>query len=815
MNIGEKRNVRKELYHKVLAMNANKRAELLSRSTEGLHWLSALTPIQVAQLFPDYYKKSLPSPGLTLAASGGVTMAGASPFGTPSAGPLPSRGGGSQSRSPWNRRGGGDGGGSSSATPTKETLSPDEQLWRKLEEETGEKRTQLIPEEGKVPVDAEGNVDRTAFYNQAVRTFSESPMNGFIPKDGEKYGIDGSPQSWANFAMRTAKVESGFNVNETNKADEGGSFGLFQWGHHYGINEDNWRDPQAQLDAFKEYAKTWVIDGGGYILPPPGTDAKRYAGFGGFGAAFSTARNDKINSQDAWNEANKISEESKKKSLAEAAEKAKEVPELTPDDGKTDVPRDSDQPKTEVTPKLEEVPKTEETPKPEGLEPRLSDLWDKASPEDRKTLSKQITKMGGVEGANEWIKKNFSNNENIPNVNIGERQPSLFSSEKEVHPWNTPKSGNTPNSREFGGPRPSGVHAGQDTDAEIGTSIKAHMKGKVVAMRRGGGLAGNMIDIEFEDGTIHRHMHLGTDNNHRIKNAPAYAEGLKVGDTLESGEVFAYSGVSGTSGSYEHTHNEIFPNRKAYNKSGGGRTISNRIDPRQYWSENRDAAIAEAERKQEASDAAKKASEVPELTPDDGKTDVPRDSDPVPMKDRGITTHSGHTAPSSSQPLASEVPSKSVSPAEGAPSSDQSSVEEAPSSSQSPPAGVASPLPQQPEQGRAIELIQEQNPTPVPAPAPTPTPVPKPPEATAAPTPSPVPKPESTPETPASAAPKNDKQSSAPAQSRPEPQKTAAVDPIANDHGSNPNVDKSQSSFRTAMNRATNISNPKQTSAVA
>ena len=165
---------------------------------------------------------------------------------------------------------------------------------------------------GNIPIDRKGNVDKQAYYNAAVKKFASSPLNGFVPADGEKYGIDGTPESWAKFAMRVTKVESGFNVNTTNMNDPGGSFGLMQWGMHYGINKKNWQDPNAQLDAFVTYSKKWVVDGGGYIKPPEGVQAKRYKGHGGFSAAFSTIRNDKVQSKSAQSIANQLAENAPK-----------------------------------------------------------------------------------------------------------------------------------------------------------------------------------------------------------------------------------------------------------------------------------------------------------------------------------------------------------------------------------------------------------------------------------------------------------------------------------------------------------------------
>jgi hypothetical protein len=148
---------------------------------------------------------------------------------------------------------------------------------------------QQVP--GQIPVDPKtGRVDKQAYYNAAVQKIANSKLNGFVPKDGAKYGIDGSPESWAKYMTRMTSQESSFNTRTTNSGDPGGSLGLLQFGQHYGITRENWQDPSAQIDAFVNYSDQWVVNGGGYILPPAGVEAKRYKGHGGMGAIFSTAR---------------------------------------------------------------------------------------------------------------------------------------------------------------------------------------------------------------------------------------------------------------------------------------------------------------------------------------------------------------------------------------------------------------------------------------------------------------------------------------------------------------------------------------------
>jgi hypothetical protein len=89
-----------------------------------------------------------------------------------------------------------------------------------------------------------GRVNPTDFYKSAVEQFQKSPLNGFVPRDGAKWGINkGAPEEWARLATATAQQESGFNANAP-----GG--GLLQMGPRdlarYGV-KGNVNDPNAQL----------------------------------------------------------------------------------------------------------------------------------------------------------------------------------------------------------------------------------------------------------------------------------------------------------------------------------------------------------------------------------------------------------------------------------------------------------------------------------------------------------------------------------------------------------------------------------------
>lgn len=113
---------------------------------------------------------------------------------------------------------------------------------------------------GEIPVGSTGKVSPSDLQSYTEDRIKSSKLNGYIPADGAKYGIDGSPKSWSNFFNKLAAAESGYSVNSTNLADPGGSYGLFQVapadGKRYGANPagQNWttqqlRDPKINTDT--------------------------------------------------------------------------------------------------------------------------------------------------------------------------------------------------------------------------------------------------------------------------------------------------------------------------------------------------------------------------------------------------------------------------------------------------------------------------------------------------------------------------------------------------------------------------------------
>jgi hypothetical protein len=116
--------------------------------------------------------------------------------------------------------------------------------------------------------DAKNRVDPNQLYQYLVQKYRNSPLNGFVPPDGAKFGIKtGSPEEWATLGVAVARQESGFNTRSFNPKDPGGSAGLFQFGQGQKVftgGRDQF-DPQASADAFVKSTEYYLKGpGGGY-----------------------------------------------------------------------------------------------------------------------------------------------------------------------------------------------------------------------------------------------------------------------------------------------------------------------------------------------------------------------------------------------------------------------------------------------------------------------------------------------------------------------------------------------------------------------
>jgi hypothetical protein len=112
-----------------------------------------------------------------------------------------------------------------------------------------------------------GRVNSSDLYNSYKEKFKNSPLNGYVPKDGARWGIKtGSPDEWARLATATSKQESGLNSNAP-----GG--GLNQFGtsdlRRYGV-DGNVNDPNAQVDGLVNQWSKSIKQDGVISQPAPG-----------------------------------------------------------------------------------------------------------------------------------------------------------------------------------------------------------------------------------------------------------------------------------------------------------------------------------------------------------------------------------------------------------------------------------------------------------------------------------------------------------------------------------------------------------------
>ncbi|TVQ67936.1 MAG: M23 family peptidase [Balneolaceae bacterium] len=94
------------------------------------------------------------------------------------------------------------------------------------------------------------------------------------------------------------------------------------------------------------------------------------------------------------------------------------------------------------------------------------------------------------------------------------------------------------------------MHEGVDFRAEIGTEVFATGNGTILFAGRNGAY-GISLEIDHGFGIVTRYAHLS-----------AFASGISVGDTVERGQMIAYSGNSGRS-SGPHLHYEVLVNGRA------------------------------------------------------------------------------------------------------------------------------------------------------------------------------------------------------------------------------------------------------------
>ena len=120
------------------------------------------------------------------------------------------------------------------------------------------------------PIQQTGSkVNPSSLNNYLVQRLQASKLNGYVPSDGAKYGIDGTPQSWANLLTNLAGKESSFNNNTVGDVGRfiGNSNGLFQLSPNDALNyklqstpftQSQLRDPYTNADAAVRIAESLV-----------------------------------------------------------------------------------------------------------------------------------------------------------------------------------------------------------------------------------------------------------------------------------------------------------------------------------------------------------------------------------------------------------------------------------------------------------------------------------------------------------------------------------------------------------------------------
>jgi hypothetical protein len=130
-----------------------------------------------------------------------------------------------------------------------------------------------------------------------------------------------------------------------------------------------------------------------------------------------------------------------------------------------------------------------------------------------------------------------------------------------------PVVGKTAYSDDFGAPRGSGSHQGNDIMARRKTPVVAAEGGKVVKWTSSA-RAGCMLYLYGRSGTTYLYIHLNNDrtmrndthDNSTCVNGIAYASGLKTGAHVRKGQLLGYVGDSGDADGMPHLHFELHPN---------------------------------------------------------------------------------------------------------------------------------------------------------------------------------------------------------------------------------------------------------------
>lgn len=247
-------------FRQLMRMTVRDRASF-ARSAEGPSFLASLTPVQLALLFPGYWKRIIPIPSGTGSVLSGGTLGS-----------------------------GGGGGAAATLTEAQTTALPVPQPqtseykpeWlKRFEQDVRAKTkgavpilptsTQGVESAGPVSADKKGKIDATQFRQMMIGRLQRSSLNGYVPVDGARYGITkGTPQEWANYFVGLAQHESGLNIKTTGDIGRfrGNSNGLFQLSpddaKNYGFQStpftmDQLADPNFNADIAVRIHEHWLL----------------------------------------------------------------------------------------------------------------------------------------------------------------------------------------------------------------------------------------------------------------------------------------------------------------------------------------------------------------------------------------------------------------------------------------------------------------------------------------------------------------------------------------------------------------------------
>lgn len=154
-------------------------------------------------------------------------------------------------------------------------------------------------------VGSNGRVDPNQLRTHIEGQIKNSSLNGFVPKDGAKYGVDGSAKSWANFLTGLSEKESGwkatttFKESFTNNGKPVISTGLFQVSTGslpgYGfknVTQQQLNDPVFNTNAAIKIFEQNTLKSG--YLADPSTGKGAWNGRGASGSYFAKASMSKV-----------------------------------------------------------------------------------------------------------------------------------------------------------------------------------------------------------------------------------------------------------------------------------------------------------------------------------------------------------------------------------------------------------------------------------------------------------------------------------------------------------------------------------------